>query len=89
MDAFLLGAFAMGCVMASVVFFRFWRQTHDRLFLWFGLSFLIEAINRMAFVASGQPDDAAFYYGARLVSYALLLFAILEKNWPRRQPPAE
>jgi hypothetical protein len=84
-DTFLLGAFSMGCTLAALAFFSFWRRTRDRLFLWFALSFLIEAVNRFAFVLSGQPDDAAYYYSARLLSYVLLLYAIVEKNWPRRR----
>jgi len=75
----------MGCALAALAFLRFWRQTHDRLFLLFALSFGIEAINRAAFAASGLPDDAAYYYGVRLLSYALLLWAVVEKNWPGRR----
>lgn len=83
MDLFLLGAFAMGCLMASAAFVKFWLLTRDRLFIWFALSFALEAINRAAFAASGLPDDAAFYYGIRLVSYLMLLWAVVEKNWTR------
>jgi hypothetical protein len=83
MNDFLIGAFAMGCFMASMAFWRFFRTTGDRLFVWFSLSFAIECINRIGFVASGSPDDAGYYYGARLLSYFLFLWAILEKNWPR------
>ena len=46
MTAFLLGAMAMGCAMTALFFLRFYRDTRDRLFLYFGLSFLIEAVNR-------------------------------------------
>lgn len=83
MDLFLLGAFAMGCMLASAAFLRFWLRTRDRLFLWFALSFLLEAINRAAFAASGLPDDASYYYGVRLGSYLMLLWAVVEKNWIR------
>jgi hypothetical protein len=82
-DLFLLGAFAMGCMLASAAFLRFWLRTRDRLFLWFALSFLLEAINRAAFAASDLPDDASYYYGVRLVSYLMLLWAVVEKNWIR------
>ena len=87
MTMFLLGAFAMGCAMAALAFFNFWRQTKDRLFLWFALSFAIEAANRTFFAASGLPDDAAYYYGVRLLSFLLLLWALVEKNWPWRRDP--
>ena len=34
----LIGAIAMGWLVAGLFFFRFWRQTGDRFFLWFALS---------------------------------------------------
>lgn len=85
MTTFLLGAIAMGYAIASLFFFRFWRNTHDRLFLYFGLSFLIEAANRTHFALTlPAGDDEPLYYGVRLVSYLLILWAILEKNLARR-----
>ena len=83
---FLLGAIAMGCAVASLFFFRFWRNTRDRFFLWFGCSFLIEAVNRAIFALSGvRQEEAQLYYLIRLGSYVLILWAIIEKNLPRRR----
>ena len=84
--AFVLGAIAMGCAIASLFFFRFWRATRDRFFLWFGASFLIEAINRAIFALSGvRQEEAQLYYLIRLVSYLLILWAVIEKNLPRHR----
>ena len=86
MTFFLLGAMAMGCAVVALFFFRFYRDTRDRLFLYFGLSFLIEAINRAQFaILEPGREDAPLYYGIRLVSYLLILWAVLEKNLPRRK----
>lgn len=85
MEQFLLGAISMGCALAALYFFRFWRDSRDRLFLWFGLSFLIEAVNRAVFALGGAVyEEAQIYYMIRLGSYALILWAIIEKNLPRR-----
>lgn len=85
MGDFLLGAVAMACAVAALLFFRYWRGTRDRLFLWFGASFLVEAVNRTHFALSGQAsDDMPLYYSIRLLSYGLILWAVLEKNLPRR-----
>ena len=85
-NAFALGAIAMGCAVASLFFFRFWRDTRDRFFLWFGASFLIEAINRAIFALSGvRQEEAQLYYLIRLVSYLLILWAVIEKNLPRHR----
>ena len=84
MTTFLLGALAMGYVISSLFFLRFWRSSGDRLFLYFALSFLTEAINRTAFALGEYArDDSPLYYGIRLLSYLLILWAILEKNFAR------
>lgn len=88
MEQFLLGAITMACAVAALLFFRFWRGSRDRLFLWFGLSFLIEAFNRAIFALGGAVyEQAQVYYLIRLLSYALILWAIIEKNLPRRPAP--
>lgn len=84
MTSFLLGAMAMGCATVALFFFRFYRDSRDRLFLYFGLSFLIEAINRTQFALHESREDAPLYYAIRLVAYLLILWAVVEKNLPRR-----
>lgn len=85
MQLFLLGAIAMGCAVAALFFFRFWRSTGDRFFLYFALSFLIEAVNRTMFALTGaRQEEAGLYYLIRLGSYLLILWAIFAKNFPRR-----
>lgn len=85
MQLFLLGAIAMGCAVAALFFFRFWRSSGDRFFLYFGLSFLIEAVNRSMFALTGaRHEEAGLYYLIRLGSYLLILWAIFAKNFPRR-----
>ena len=84
MTTFLLGAMAMGCAVAALFFLRFWRSSRDRLFLWFAASFFLEAVNRTAFALGDVArDDAPLYYGIRLLSYLLILWAVLEKNLRR------
>ena len=52
--ATLLGGIAAGCFVVGLGFLRYWRSTRDRFFLFFMLSFWIEAANRvhMAVTAS-------------------------------------
>jgi hypothetical protein len=89
LTAYLLGAMAMGCFAAALFFFRFFRDTRDRLFLWFGISFLVESLNRSLAAFHVFPlEDPPLYYGIRLLAYSLILWAIVEKNLlPRRRPP--
>jgi hypothetical protein len=86
MSQFLLGAIAMGSAVAALMFLRFWRQSRDRLFLYFAASFMLEALNRALFTYNGaRSEEATLYYVVRLVSYGLILWAIVEKNLVRRR----
>jgi uncharacterized membrane protein HdeD (DUF308 family) len=78
---FLLGAIAMGTAVVGLFFLRFWRDGQDRLFLWFALSFFLQAGNRIALALSARPNEGSpWHYGVRLLSYCLIIAAILEKN---------
>ena len=78
------GAIAMGWLVAGLFFFRFWRHTRDRFFLWFALSFWIESANRVALgMLAGASEDAPLVYIFRLLAYGLILLAIWQKNRPR------
>ena len=85
MNELLAGGIATASLIAGLFFFRFWRTTRDRFFLWFALSFLIEGVNRFSLYAiAGLNDASPIYYVIRLVAYGLILWAILEKNMKPR-----
>ena len=85
MQQFLLGGIAVASFAVGVFFMRYWRSSGDRFFLFFALSFWIEAANRvdMALGASWN-ESTPVHYIVRLVSYALILLAIWDKNRSRR-----
>ncbi len=84
MNQFLLGAIAALCLVGAVFFHRFWRETRDRLFLFFGLSFAIEGVNRTALAFSDNPREGdPFFYLVRLGSFLIILYAIWDKNRSR------
>ncbi len=86
MNDILLGAILTASVIISLFFLRFWRSTGDRFFLFFALSFLIDALSRAFAVRSAYlNDETPGYYVLRLVAYALIVFAILDKNRPRNK----
>ncbi len=81
----LAGAIAMASLTASLFFLRFWKTTRDRFFLFFALAFFLEGTNRIVLAPSaGSGNDLLDYafYLLRLISYGLILFAILDKNRP-------
>jgi hypothetical protein len=81
----LTGAIVMGSLVIALFFLRFWRNTHDRLFLYFSLSFGIEALHRLySALTNDGGEDSPLHYLVRLVAYGLIIWAILEKNLPAR-----
>lgn len=80
--AFLSGATMMGYLVAALYFFRFWKRSHDRLFLLFAFAFLLLGAQRVAMLAWSQPDERGqvLLYGLRLVAFLVILVAIIDKN---------
>ena len=81
----LLGALGIALLTASLFFLKFWIRTRDPFFAWFSLSFLIEAISQvaLAWVQAGDEREPLFYL-LRLGSFALIAFAVVQKNRPKR-----
>ncbi|WP_306397680.1 DUF5985 family protein [Telluria beijingensis] len=89
MNHLLAGAIAMASLTIALFFVRFWRASGDRFFLYFALSFAIEGLHRVyAALRDGGGEDSPLHYLIRLLAYGLILWAILEKNLPRKKPDA-
>ncbi|MEO5903010.1 MAG: DUF5985 family protein [Gemmatimonadaceae bacterium] len=83
-ELLVAGALTMGYVVAALFFFRFWRQTADRLFALFAASFVILAVQRVALALTVEVQaNAVCLYSLRLFAFLLILAAILEKNMSR------
>ena len=76
----LMGAISLASAVAGLFFFRFWHQTQDKFFLYFALSFWIEALNRVAIGLVAGDENEPVFYGVRIVAYGLILLAIWQKN---------
>jgi hypothetical protein len=84
MNQMLMGAIAVGSLLAGLFFFRFWRHSRDKFFLYFALSFWIEGLNRVALgLLVYASEDNPLFYSVRIVAYGLILAAIWQKNRPR------
>jgi ABC-type xylose transport system permease subunit len=78
---FLAGAVTSTYVIAGVFFLRFWRRTHDRLFLSFAGAFWLLAINQIVVDRVDVADESSgLAYLLRVVGFLLILYAIVEKN---------
>jgi hypothetical protein len=80
-DGFLLGIIVTCSLVAAAFFARFWRASRDVLFLAFAVAFLLEGLNRIAFLFLDNPNAGdVVIYTVRLLSYLLILAAIANKN---------
>ena len=78
---FLSGAVALGFFVCGLFFLRFWRRTHDQLFLAFALAFALLGTGQSILALANIPtEERGSIYLIRLTAFALILVAIFRKN---------
>ena len=83
--AFLAGATCFASATVALFFVRFWRETGDRLFMFFALAFAVFAVNRLLLtVLDADSDRRTILYLIRAAAFAMIALAIIDKNRPRR-----
>jgi len=81
LKAFLSGAISMACLTIALFFLRFWRQTGDRLFVAFAAAFGLLMVERLMLATVNASHELAPYiYMVRLVAFALIMGAVVDKN---------
>jgi zinc transporter ZupT len=86
MTQMMYGAISMASLTIALFFLRFWRNTGDRFFLYFALSFFIEGLHRIySAVLNEAGEDSPMHYLIRVAAYGLIVWAIVEKNLPRKE----
>lgn len=80
LSLFLSGAISLASLVVALFFLRFWRTTHDSFFLYFALSFALEAASRAVSVGLQLSDNNPMFYGVRVIAYGLIIVAIWQKN---------
>ncbi len=84
LQTFLLGALTMGGWVAAAFFFRFWRSTKDRLFLFFAGAFLTLSVDWAALALTNPMAETRHYvFAIRLFAFLLIIVGIVEKNRKR------
>jgi hypothetical protein len=80
----LNGMITMGFLIAALFFLRFWRRTQDGLFVTFAVAFVLLALNQSLIGVSVVPrEDQGLLYLLRLAAFALLIVAIVWKNFAK------
>ncbi|MBI2189207.1 MAG: hypothetical protein HYU37_19080 [Acidobacteria bacterium] len=82
---FLQAVSATGALVAGLFFFRFWRDSGDRLFAFFGAAFCLMALS-WALLGLINPTDETrpYIYAIRLVAFLLIIVGMLDKNRSRQ-----
>jgi uncharacterized membrane protein HdeD (DUF308 family) len=81
MNQLLLGGIIVAFLIAGTFFLKYWSRTRDRFFLFFAASFWVEGVNRAALGLAVNPDEnQPLFYIIRLLSFVLILIAIIDKN---------
>jgi hypothetical protein len=84
MTMFVAGLLVMGYAVAALYFGRFYRQSGDRLFLFFASGFALLALQRLSLASAAMlPLPFITYYVLRLAAFVVILLGILDKNRAR------
>lgn len=82
---FLSGAAALGFLICVLFFARFWARTREPLFMAFGVSFLLLAINQTVVVLADIPEEhKSWTYLLKAAAFLILIGAVIRKNIGRR-----
>jgi hypothetical protein len=78
---FLSGAVTLGYLVAAGFFLSFWRKTAERLFLAFGVAFVLFALNQLlGTILAVVAEPNSLIYALRILGFVLIIAAIVDKN---------
>lgn len=81
MNDFMAGATSMASFVVAILFFRFWRDTHDRFFSIFALAFVLLGVERIVLAFSwAASEHKPYVFLIRLTAFTAILIAIFDKN---------
>ena len=81
LNQFLSGAACMSLLVIAMFFIRFWKQTRDRLFIFFAGAFLILMVERIIRASMDVENEwAPYVYTVRLSAFMLIIWAVIDKN---------
>lgn len=86
--AFAAGLTTAGYLVVAAFFLKFWRRARENLFLIFAFAYFLLALNAALPVLLGVPrENQAGIYLLRAGGFALIIGAILMKNFERKDAP--
>lgn len=81
----MIGSFVAGCIFLGFMivaghFFKFWRSTRDRFFLFFAIAFFLFAVEKILVAFIIGAETISCIYIVRLLASCFILVAIIDKN---------
>jgi hypothetical protein len=70
----------------GLFFLRFWRESRDALFAFFGAAFWLMALSSGALAVLHGEDSRPYAYALRLLAFLLLILGMVHKNRQERAP---
>jgi hypothetical protein len=82
---FLQAVSATCAFVAGLLFYRFWQESHDRLFGFFSGAFHLLALSwALLGLFSPTEETRPYIYAIRLVAFTLIIVAVIDKNRSRQ-----
>lgn len=79
--AFLQAISATGAWVSGLFFLRFWRESRDPLFGFFGAAFMLLALSwALLGLTSPTEETRPYVYGLRLIAFVLMIAGMVVKN---------
>jgi hypothetical protein len=81
LNQFFAGAASVSLLVIAMFFFRFWKRTRDRLFLFFASAFLILMLERLIRASMEiETEWAPYVYMVRLAAFVVIIIGVVDKN---------
>ena len=78
---FISGMVSAGFLVSGLFFLRFWRKTHDSLFMSFALAFWLLGLGQALVALTDIPvEERSWLFLLRLAAFSLILISIWLKN---------
>ena len=78
---FSWGALSMGCAIVGLFLLRFWRQSCDRLFVFFAMAFWLLGLHWLGLaVVNPWIESRHELYLVRLAAFLVLVLGVVDKN---------
>jgi hypothetical protein len=81
LNEYFAGAASISLLVIALFFLRFWKRTHDRLFLFFAAAFFILMVERIVRALMTVDNEwAPYVYSIRLAGFVLIIVGVVDKN---------